>query len=226
MAEVIAVDSLLPDAVETILRLGAGDSEPVIEAMEEHAAATDFPIVGANVGRLLRVAATMVDAERVFEFGSGFGYSAVWFAGALPADGDLHLTDYDATNLDRATEFLERAGYADLATFHAGDAMTAFEETTGSFDVVLIDHEKARYVEAFELAVDRVTDGGIIIADNMMAGPTEPEHVARALSGEKPVDETTEGIAAYVHRVREDPRFETALVPLGEGISISVFRPE
>lgn len=224
MAGVIPVEPLLPDAVESILRLGADEPEPVIEAMERHASEVDFPIVGANVGRLLRVAATMVDAERVFEFGSGFGYSAVWFAGALPADGELHLTDYDATNLDRATEFLERAGYADLATFHTGDAMKAFEETTDSFDVVLIDHEKARYVDAFELAADRLADGGIIIADNMMAGPTEPEHVAAALSGEKPVDDTTEGIAAYVDRVREDPRFETALVPLGEGVSISVDR--
>jgi len=220
------VEPLLTDPVESLLRLGAGEPEPVTQAMEDHAADIDFPIVGPNIGRLLRVAATMVDAERVFEFGSGFGYSAVWFADALPADGDLHLTDYDATNLDQAREFLEQAGYADLASFHTGDAIEAFEETTGSFDVVLIDHEKSRYVDAFELAADRVAEGGIIVADNMMAGPTEPDHVAAALSSAEPVDETTGGIAAFIERVREDPRFETALVPLGEGISICVNRPE
>jgi predicted O-methyltransferase YrrM len=183
-----------------------------------------FPIVGPAVGRFLRVAATMVDAERIFEFGSGFGYSAVWFAGALPETGEIVLTDYDGDNLDRAREFMRDAGYDELATYRAGDAVQSFEATDGDFDVVLIDHEKERYTDAFERAADELADGGVVIADNVMDGPVEPADVAAVLDGADPTDATTAGIVDYVETVRDDPRFETSLVPLGQGIAVSVER--
>ncbi|UWG47628.1 putative O-methyltransferase YrrM [Halanaeroarchaeum sp. HSR-CO] len=216
---------ILADPVGALLELGNGDLDPVVESMEAYAREQNFPIVGADVGRFLRVAATMVDAERVFEFGSGFGYSAVWTASALPDDGEIILTDYDEENLDRARKFVERAGYGKQASFEAGDAMTAFAKTTGHFDVVLIDHEKIRYEDAFERVADRVTDGGIVVADNMMDGPVDPEHVYGALAGEDPKDDRTAGIVAYIERIREDPDFESVLVPLGQGIAVSVRRP-
>lgn len=210
--------------VASLLDLANGDPDPVLERMEEYGRERDFPIVGPNVGRFLRVATRMVGAERVFEFGSGFGYSAVWIAGALPADGEIVLTDYDDENLDRARGFIDDAGYGALSTYHSGDAMRAFQETSGSFDVVLIDHEKRRYVDAFDLAAERIPDGGLVVADNMMDGPVDPEHVEAALDGDEPVDETTAGIASYIERVRDDPGFETVLVPLGQGIAVSVKR--
>lgn len=211
--------------VASLLDLANGDPDPVLERMEEYGRERDFPIVGPNVGRFLRVATTMVGAERVFEFGSGFGYSAVWIAGALPPEGEIVLTDYDDENLDRAREFLDDAGYGPLSTLYSGDAIHAFEETSGPFDVVLIDHEKRRYVDAFDLAVERIPEGGLVVADNMMAGPVDPEQVEAALDGDQPVDETTAGIASYIERVRDDPSFETVLLPLGQGIAVSVKRP-
>ncbi|MFW6003036.1 MAG: O-methyltransferase [Halanaeroarchaeum sp.] len=215
---------ILAESVESLLELGNDGSDPVVESMESYASERNFPIVGPSVGRFLRVAATMVEAERVFEFGSGFGYSAVWTAAALPDDGEIFLTDYDEENLDRARKFLDRAGYGRQARYRAGDAMTAFAETSGQFDLVLVDHEKARYAAAFEQVADRVRDGGIVVADNMMDGPVDPEDVESALAGADPVDERTAGIVSYIERVRDDPDFESVLVPLGQGIAVSVRR--
>jgi len=62
----------------------------------------------------------------------------------------------------------------------------------------------------------------VVVADNVMAGPVEPEGVAAALEGSEPVDDHTAAIADYIERVRDDPDFETAFVPLGEGVSVSV----
>ncbi|MFB6133480.1 MAG: O-methyltransferase, partial [Halanaeroarchaeum sp.] len=166
----------------------------------------------------------LIGAERVFEFGSGFGYSAAWFAGALPETGEIVLTDYDEENLERARAFLREAGYDDLASYHAGDALETFDTTTGSFDVVLIDHEKTRYSEAFQAASDRLADGGVVVADNTMSGPVTPDGIGSALAGDEPVDDRTAGIANYVETVRDSPAFETVLVPLGEGIAVSVRR--
>jgi predicted O-methyltransferase YrrM len=68
-----------------------------------------FPTVGAAVGGWRALLARAVDAERVFEFGSGFGYSAYWFARELPADGEVVLTEIDEDELDQAREYLEKA---------------------------------------------------------------------------------------------------------------------
>lgn len=212
----------LDPAVESILALGHEMPSEVIAEMDAYGREVNFPTVGPDVGRFLRVTALMADAERIFEFGSGFGYSAVWMADALPERGEIVLTDYDAENVDRAREFLERAGYDDLATFHVGDAVDAFAKTHGSFDLVLVDHEKHRYVEAFDLVAERLATGGVVIADNVLDGPVDPENVRAGLDGDEPIDDATAGIVSYVERVRDHPAFETAIVPLGQGIAVSV----
>jgi predicted O-methyltransferase YrrM len=211
--------------VEALLALANPDPDETLRAMTEHGRDRGFPIVGPDVGQFLRFLATTVDASRVFEFGSGFGYSGAWWLPALPADGELVLTDYDADNLAEAEDFLEP--YRDGTTVHyaAGDAMATYGAHEGPWDVVLVDHDKTMYVDAFDLAKPDVAPGGVVVADNMMAGPVEPEHVTEALTGGDPVDEDTAGVVEYIETVRDDPAFETAFVPLGEGVAVSVKRP-
>lgn len=214
----------LDAAVDSILALGHGTPDEILTEMDEYGRKTNFPTVGPDVGRFLRVAVLVAGAERVFEFGSGFGYSAVWMADALPDDGEIVLTDYDEENVERARDFMERAGYGDRGTFHVGDAIDAFDGTRGTFDVVLIDHEKHRYVEAFDRVEDRIPEGGIVIADNVLDGPVDPRDVKAGLTGDEPSDSATAGIVSYIERVRDAPTFETVIVPLDQGISISVRR--
>ncbi|MFB6071477.1 MAG: O-methyltransferase [Halobacterium sp.] len=215
---------VLDDVAESFLEASNPDPSPLIVEMTEHGDHRDFPTVGPDAGRFLRVAATLAGADRVFEFGSGFGYSAAWFLGALPADGEIVLTDYDADNLAAAREFLSRVDSDAAVHYEAGDAVETFERYDGPFDVVFLDHDKERYVEAFDRAVDDLADGGLVLADNMMAGPVETEDVTAALRGEAPVNDATAGVADYVAHVRDHPDFETTFVPLGEGIAVSVHR--
>lgn len=215
------MSQLLSEDVETLLAVASPDPHPVLEEMTAYGEKRGFPIVGPDVGQFLTVAARMVDAERIFEFGSGFGYSAAWFARALPPDGEIILTDYDEENLAIAEDFLADLGVGGTARFEAGDAVERFAETEGTFDVVLIDLDKEQYVDAFARASERLTDGGIVVADNMMAGPVDPESVTAALQGAEPVEPATGGIARYIERVRSTAGFETAFLPLGEGIAVS-----
>ncbi len=215
------MSQLLPDTVETFLSVASPEAHPIIEEMTRFGAEQGFPTVGPDVGQFLTVAARMVGAERVFEFGSGYGYSAAWFAQALPEHGEIVLTDYDEENLRTAEGYLADLGYQGTARFQVGDAVEQFEETDGDFDVILIDLDKEQYVDAFSRASERVTGGGIVVADNMMAGPVDADAVTAALRGHEPVEPATAGIARYIERVRKAPNFETAFVPLGEGIAIS-----
>jgi len=214
----------LPDVTEEFARTLAPTSDEVIEEMDARADREGFPTVGPAVGGWLRLLARSVDAERVFEFGSGYGYSAYWMAPALPEDGEIVLTEIDADELDDARENLERGGFADRARFEHGDAIETVERYDGPFDVVLIDNEKHRYAEAFEAVRDKVPVGGVVAADNAIeAGPLDFDDVRALLAGEDvDANEMSRGIADYLRTVGEDPAFETGLLPLGEGVAVSI----
>ena len=214
----------LPEVTEQFARSLSPDPDEVIAEMDGKADREGFPTVGPAVGGWLRLLARLVDAERVFEFGSGFGYSAYWMAPAIPADGEIVLTESDADELDEARAFLDRGGYTDRAVFEHGDAIEIVGEYDGPFDVVLIDNEKHRYTEAFEAVRDRVPVGGVVAADNAIeAGPLDFGDVRALLAGEDvDTNEPSRGIADYLERVRDDPDFETGLLPLGEGVAVSV----
>ncbi|SFR94388.1 Predicted O-methyltransferase YrrM [Halomicrobium zhouii] len=214
----------LPDVTEEFARTLAPSADEVIEEMDARADREGFPTVGPAVGGWLRLLARSVDAERVFEFGSGYGYSAYWMAPALPEDGEIVLTEVDADELDDARENLERGGFADRARFEHGDAVETVERYDGPFDVVLIDNEKHRYAEAFEAVRDKVPVGGIVAADNAIeAGPLDFDDVRALLAGEDvAANEMSRGIADYLRTVGEDPEFETGLLPLGEGVAVSI----
>jgi predicted O-methyltransferase YrrM len=213
----------IPEVVESFARQVGTPADSVVAEMDARADREGFPTVGPAVGGWLRLLARTVDARRVFEFGSGFGYSAYWFADALPADGELVLTETDADELADAREYLERGGYADRARFEHGDALEILERYDGPFDCVLLDHEKARYAEAFQLVRGQIPPGGLVFADNAMtAGTVEFEALGSLLADESvETTDATAGIAAYLRTVRADEAFETALLPVGEGVAVS-----
>jgi predicted O-methyltransferase YrrM len=226
--------------------------------MVDHAVADGFPTVGPQVGGVLRLLARLVDAREVFEFGSGFGYSASWFARGMRG-GRIVLTEYDEAELDLARSFLGSDGGGDGTAdsdggdddgadpydvefvFEAGDAMAAVDRYDGPFDVVLLDHEGARYAPALARVREKLRPGSVVAADNVAAGPVDPGALVAMLDagtdpGHDPdidsaprdrgdswdVDTETEGIASYLDLVRSDPGFETVLLPVGEGLAVSV----
>ena len=214
----------LPQVTEEFARTLAPDPDDVIEEMDARADREGFPTVGPAVGGWLRLLARSVDAERIFEFGSGYGYSAYWMAPAVPADGEIVLTEVDADELADARENLERGGFADRARFEQGDAIETVERYDGPFDLVLVDNEKHRYAEAFAAVREKVPVGGVVAADNAIASHSlDFDDVRSLLAGDDvPANETSRGIAEYLETVGDDPEFETGLLPLGEGVAVSV----
>jgi len=222
------LNTVLSDDVAAFVRAMAPALDDVGQKLADHNVAEGCPIVGPEVGGTLRLLARLADTERAFEFGSGMGYSAYWIAPVVPADGDLVLTDFEGENLETAREFFERGGYADRARFEVGDALNTYREYNGPFEFVLIDNREDEYLETFELVRDDVPSGGIICADNVMTGPAVQEDLTlAALSGDPDwdaMDEYTEGVVEYLLHVRSEEAFETALLPVGEGLAVSVKR--
>jgi predicted O-methyltransferase YrrM len=214
----------LPEVTRELMALAGPAPDETQRAMQAHAEEASFPIIGPTVGGLLAALAQLTDARRVFEFGSGFGYSASWFARGMDADGEVVLTEIDADELELAEEFLIEGGYAPAFAYEQGDAVAVVDDYQGPFDVVLIDHQKHRYVEGFEAVREKVAPGGAVLADNMMRGPLDFEDVLAGLKGEPTPDKETAGVVEYMERLRADPAFESVVLPVGSGVALSVRR--
>jgi caffeoyl-CoA O-methyltransferase len=201
-------------AVDAYLLATAPERPPGIREMEEAARERGFPIVGPAVGALLEVLARAVGARRVFELGSGFGYSAAWFLRALPPDGTVVLTDLSAENAREGASRLDRLGHAGRYRYAVGDAVEALRREPGPFDVVFCDLDKEAYPTVVEPAVERLRPGGLLVADNALWGGTVADPACR--------EAETLAVREYLRRVGSDPRLRSALVPLRDGVSVSV----
>lgn len=187
--------------------------DPVIADMEAYAAAHDVPIVGPAVATLLEVLARSIGAQRVFEMGSAIGYSTAFFARAVGKGGQVTYTDGSPDNAERARGYLERLGFLDRVTIRVGDAVKSLEATTGYYDVIFIDVDKDGYPQALQAAAPRVRRGGYLIADNVLwSGKVVDPKVQ---------DAATEGIRQFNRRLFALQEFETAIVPLRDGVAIA-----
>src|SRR5688572_22289720 len=152
------LDSLVPDR------------PPELRDMERIAESTTFPIIGPASGQLCYLVARMIGARRVFELGSGFGYSTAWFARAVRENGggEVHHVVWDDDLSRRARAHLERLGYADLVRYHVAEAVATLRETDGPFDIIFNDIEKRDYPASIDAILPKLRRGGALIIDNLL----------------------------------------------------------
>lgn len=206
---------IVNQAIEEYLRVLYDDGEPVRREMEELAKARRFPIVGPLVGRSLIVLTRAIGARRVFELGSGYGYSALHFAHAVGEGGTVHCTELSAENVELARGFLDRAGVWDRVTYHQEEATGALRRVGGTWDVVYNDIDKAGYPETVELAYERLRPGGLFISDNVLWS-------GRVLEGHDDGQPDTAGIREFTRRLFEHPGFQTFVNPTRDGVSVAL----
>jgi caffeoyl-CoA O-methyltransferase len=206
-------------AIEDYIRsLLARHDEPVLLEMEAEGKEKGFPIVGRMVGVVLEILARSIGAKKVFELGSGYGYSGYWFSRAVGPDGELHLTDGDSENEKKAQDYLSRAGLWDPVTFHVGDAVTALNATEGQFDIVYCDIDKHGYPEAWRAARDRIRPGGFWICDNTLWSG----RVTEGFAEEDPSPEWTAGVKEVNQLVASDPDYLSAILPIRDGDTVAL----
>ncbi len=211
------IEPVHPKIFEYLASLHRRRDEPVLLEMEAEAAARGFPIVGRVVGAFLEVMALSVGARRIFEFGSGYGYSAYWFSRAIGPEGTVVCTDGKAENARAARAYLERVGRWDRIDFRVGWAQDVFRATDGSFDVIYNDVDKDAYPEVWRLARERVRPGGLYIADNTLwYGRVVQQRV---------VDDVapgwTEAIREHNRLIAEDPDYDCFLNPIRDGVIVA-----
>ena len=188
---------------------------------------------GAAQGQLLRMFVQMTGACRILELGTFTGYSAICLASGLPAGGHLDTLELNDELEDLILEGFERAGLEDRISLHIGDCketLKAFRQQMGlpsdpqeqaesvsdetlQYDIVYMDANKREYCEYYDLVFDMVRPGGLILADNVLWD-------GKVCQDPLPQDKQTLGIAAFNDKVSKDPRVESVIMPLRDGLNI------
>ncbi len=201
-------------AIEAYLASRAPETDPVLLEMERIASERDFPIVGPLVGRLLCQYARLLPASRILELGSGYGYSAYWFARGLVPKGEIVCTDGSVRHAEMAREFFRRGKVQAQLTFEVGDAVEIIENFPGPFDIIFVDIDKEQYPAAFPKTLSRLRPGGLLITDNVLWD-------GRVLE-EDPVRESTQGVKEYTRLLYSTPELFTTIIPVRDGLSVSL----
>jgi predicted O-methyltransferase YrrM len=158
----------------------------------------------------------MIGARRVIELGSGFGYSAYWFARAVGERGRVVACESSPERADQAARFLTRGGLADRVEIVVGDALEIVDRRGGGFDIVFNDVDKQDYPLVLDKAAAALRPGGLFISDNMLW--------SGSVLDERPEEASTRGVQELTRRLYASEEFETVLIPLRDGVTVSAFR--
>ncbi len=211
---------IVPDLVERYLGGLNRLADPLLVEMARQGEEQKLPLIDAEVGGLLRVLATAVGATRVLEIGTAIGYSGIWLAGALPPDGLLLTMELSPERARIARDNFARAGLADRVSVIVGDAARMLVKVSGPFDVIFQDGDKQLYEPMLNRLVELLRPGGLLITDNVLwSGRVVPGLL-------EPPDNSddTRAIAAYNERLHAHPQLMTSIIPLRDGVAVSVKR--
>jgi caffeoyl-CoA O-methyltransferase len=192
--------------------------DPLLSRMEARAAETQFPIIGPVAGRFLYQTARLLGARRIFELGSGYGYSTLWFARAVQENGggEVFHTVWDEGLSRDARQYVAEAGLDQIVRFRVSEAVTALRETPGPFDLIFNDINKEMYPDSLPLIKERLRPGGALLIDNMLW--------SGRIFDPQEQDRSTAGVREATRMLFTDQDFFASLIPLRDGLILAIKR--
>ena len=207
---------LIADEVSTYLESLVPERHAELLAMEKYGRQQSFPIIGPVVGHLCYQIARMIGARRVFELGSGFGYSTAFFARAVEENGGgvVHHVVWDNDLSTRARKHLDAMGYAGTVTYHRGEAIETLRGQAGPFDLIFNDIDKQGYPASLPVIEERLRPGGVLIVDNMLW--------SGRIFDKRDTTDDTQGVRELTRMLTSRPQWTTSVIPIRDGVVVAV----
>lgn len=171
-------------------------------------------ISGHFQGRVLSMLSKIIRPEQILEIGTYTGYSAICLAEGLQPQGLVHTIDVNEELYDLQRKYFDLSGWGKQIMQYTGNALDIIPEIDQKFDLVFIDADKVNYPAYFNLIMDKMNHGGVILTDNVLWSGKVLEEV-------KANDKQTNALLEYNQLVNEDPRVETVLLPVRDGLTIT-----
>jgi caffeoyl-CoA O-methyltransferase len=192
--------------------------DPLLRRMEERAGRDNFPIIGPLVGPWLYTFTLLSNAKRVFEMGSGYGYSTWYFAKALQelGGGVVSHVVWDEVLSKEARGWMEQAGLTARCDFQVSEAVLALSGTAPGLDLIFMDIDKVSYPNALDVIEMKLRPGGLLLVDNVLWSGRVAD------SGEQ--DEACLAVKQFNGMLRERERWQYLINPLRDGLGVARFR--
>ena len=165
-------------------------------------------------GRLLSLLSKLIRPERILEIGTYTGYSALCMAEGLTKNGKLITIDVNAQLEGFVRPYFAKSAFNDRIDYRIADAGELIPTLDEEFDLVFIDADKRNYPKYYDLVIDKVKQGGIILSDNVLWS-------GKVVQTEGKIDKDTQVLLAYNEMIHNDPRVENILLPIRDGIMVA-----
>ncbi|GAA4455485.1 O-methyltransferase [Rurimicrobium arvi] len=194
----------------------SSDQLPVLAALERetHMRHTQSVMISGNLqGQLLQLISHLCRPRRVLEIGTYTGYSALCLAQGLTEDGVLHTVEMDDEKCEIVEKYIAEAGMEGKIVTHFGDARQIVRELDESWDIVFIDADKPSYGLYFDLVIEKMKSGGVIIADNVL-------FEGKVLLPEEKQGKNEKAMHLFNQKLKNDDRVAQVMLPIRDGISV------
>ncbi|MDB9791263.1 O-methyltransferase [Bacteroidia bacterium] len=165
-------------------------------------------------GRVLSMFSKMIKPKAILEIGTYTGYAALCMAEGLTADSVLHTIDIDEELETRINKFVSQSPFAHQVKLHIGNALDIIPTLNESFDLVFIDADKENYAAYYDLLIDRLPSGAVLIADNVLWSGKVLE------ADQLPKDNDTKALDSFNKKIQADSRVENVLMPIRDGLMV------
>ena len=172
---------------------------------------------GHYQGRILSFLSKLIRPKKILELGTFTGSSALCLAEGLDKDGELHTIDKNEELVAFQRRYFNRSIHGSKIHQHTGCALEIIKKLNYKFDLIFIDADKSNYVNYFNLLADKIKRGGVLISDNVLWSGKVIEPLENS-------DLSTKVLLEYNKLLKEDPRFETILLPIRDGLTLSIKR--
>ncbi|MCI8428268.1 MAG: O-methyltransferase [Lachnospira sp.] len=207
-----------PRIVSYINSLDMGNSD-ICNLIEKEALADNVPIIRKEMGNLLKVLLALKQPSKILEVGTAVGYSSILMSENMPK----HCTITTIENYDKripvARNNFKRAGKEDVITLIEGDAMDVLKTLHGEFDFVFMDAAKGQYLYYFVEIIKKMPKGGLLISDNVLQ---EGEIIQSKYSITRRNRTIHERMREYLYMLTHSEEVVTSIIPIGDGITLSV----
>ena len=191
----------------------------ICDEIEEYAHETFVPIIRKEMESFLKVMITIKQPKNILELGTAIGYSAILMAKSMPKDCNITTIENYDKRIPIAKENIIKSGFEDKIELIDGDALEVLKNTNEEFDFIFMDAAKAQYPYYLEEIRRILPVGGILIADNVLQ---EGELIESRFAVERRNRTIHSRMREFIYNLKNSPDFETTIVPIGDGITMSV----
>jgi len=210
------MSDIVNNKIEDYIRKNSSKEPEILKDLnkETHLKVLNPRMLSGHIqGRFLSIITKLIKPKKILEIGTYTGYSAICMAEGLIENGIIHTIDINEELVSIQNKYFAKSKCNNSIIQHVGDARSIIKSINEKFDLVFLDADKENYIEYYELVIEKVKKGGLIIADNVL-------WTGKVVEPKKDDDELTQYLIDFNKMINEDDRVENIILPLRDGLNV------